>query len=909
MNSAEQHQRAMKIFDHVCDLPLHERHRIVEEQCSGDLDLQKRVESMLRQDGAEDEFIRAAESGRMVVEFAAACDVDTVDNDAMPDRIGNYQVLRKVGEGGMGIIYEAEQDFPKRRVALKVLRPGLFGPSQLKRFEHEAHMLGHLQHPGIASIHEAGLADLPQGRQPYFVMEFIDGESIVQYASNHSLNVKQRLELVARVCDAVHHAHQKGIIHRDLKPGNVLVVSHPESTSSGNSRSSAITDTTRLADVVGQPKVLDFGIARVTNAETQPVTIQTEVGQLVGTLAYMSPEQIFGDSTDLDIRCDVWALGVILYEILVGRRPHELNGLSIPEAARLIREHEPDSLGNIDKSLRGDIETIVAKAMEPDRERRYGSAADFAADIRRFLGNEPIVARPATTIYQLKKFASRNRGLVGGLVATFVAGTIGLGLATYGFVTASSERNAKVVALENEQAAREVSDAVTDFLTEMLAATSPKEQGKDVSVREVMDKAALEVGNRFANLPLVEAKIRNTIGRTYVALGEYIKAEQQLNPAIELWNLIRHYDKVELLEARVSLAEVHYLLGKRELAAQEFEAVLTQSRAILEDTNPVLISAIGNVAFIRMQQGRYDESERLSLEAIDLQQKYGKADDPHLIDFKANLALLYTRLGRTDEAEPLYVEAIEDSERIRGSDHPETLLIIANLATLYISQDQYALAAPLLQQSLEAQRRVLGRGHRQTLITLNNLAFVLRTTGKLADAETVLKKGIADAQSVYADGEPSMLILKLTLGDILRLRKKYDEAESILQPTLNAAISALGDNTRYPTYVRYTLAEICLARSELARALELARGVVRAAEQSDWATPVDRANYNILLARIHIASKRFEEAEDILMQLYQADESGVKIKANDSLINLYVAWGRIEEADHWRKQLDLIELE
>src|SRR5215831_8724338 len=287
---------------------------------------------------------------------------------SLPPSVGRYRILQLVGEGGMGVVYEAEQEHPRRIVALKVMKPGIAGPEQVRRFEHESRVLGRLQHPGIAQIYEAGTADAGFGPQHYFAMEFIRGQSLREYAQALHLNVRQRLELMIKICDAVHHAHQRGVIHRDLKPGNILV------------------------DASGQPKILDFGVARSTDSDAH-ATRQTDLGHLVGTLAYMSPEQVLGDPLELDTRSDVYALGVILYELLAGRLPYTVSR-NLPEAVQTIREEEPAPLSSIVRNYRGDIETIVAKALEKDKARRYASAAGLAADIRRYLTDEPIVARP-----------------------------------------------------------------------------------------------------------------------------------------------------------------------------------------------------------------------------------------------------------------------------------------------------------------------------------------------------------------------------------------------------------------------------------------------------------------------------------------------------------------------------------
>jgi non-specific serine/threonine protein kinase/serine/threonine-protein kinase len=288
--------------------------------------------------------------------------------------VGLYRILRLIGEGGMGVVYEAEEEHSRRRVALKIIKPGLANLELLRRFEHESVALGRLQHPGIAQIYEAGTSDTGYGRQPYFAMELIQGETLDDYAANHQLPTRGRLEIMARVCDAVHHAHQRGLIHRDLKPGNIVV------------------------DQDGQPKVLDFGVARLTDCDTKS-TLHTVTGRLVGTLAYMSPEQVQADPMELDTRSDVYSLGVILYELLAAKLPYTI-GKQIYEALEAIRSEDPARLSSIDRNYRGDIETIVAKALEKDKDRRYSSAAELGADIQRHLRDEPIVARTPSATYR-----------------------------------------------------------------------------------------------------------------------------------------------------------------------------------------------------------------------------------------------------------------------------------------------------------------------------------------------------------------------------------------------------------------------------------------------------------------------------------------------------------------------------
>src|SRR4051812_34460558 len=328
---------------------------------------------------------------------------------APPPEIPRYRILRLLGAGGMGAVYQAEQQQPQRTVALKVIKPGIVTAELLRRFGHETEVLGRLQHPGIAQIYEAGTVQTPEGAQAYFAMELVRGPagaraaSLVEFAQQNKLSARQRLELLAKVADAVHYAHQKAIIHRDLKPANILV------------------------DDTGQPKILDFGVARATDGDVKSVTVQTDVGQIIGTLPYMSPEQAGGDPAQLDTRSDVYSLGVIGYELLAGRLPHELKTLMIHEAVRVIREDQPSRLSAINKTFRGDIETIIAKALAKEKERRYQSAGELAADARRFLADEPINARPASARYQMTKFARRNKALaiaVAAMLLVLIAGIL-----------------------------------------------------------------------------------------------------------------------------------------------------------------------------------------------------------------------------------------------------------------------------------------------------------------------------------------------------------------------------------------------------------------------------------------------------------------------------------------------------
>ena len=392
--------RVRAVFAQAADLPRQKRGEFLDGACRGDAALRAEVEELLAYDsrfGAEtddDVFLKSPLVREPETILSSPSFRPLVDEPGLPLHIGRYRVLRRHGEGGMGTVYEAEQDNPRRTVALKVIRPELVSPELVKRFSHEAQILARLQHSGIAQVYEAGMGE---DGQPFFAMEFIRGMPLDEYARSRSLNAAARLELLAKLCDAVQHAHEKGVIHRDLKPGNILV------------------------DETGQPKVLDFGVAHVTAVDLLTTASRTQAGQLLGTLSYMSPEQIAADPAGLDGRSDVYTLGVILFELLAHRLPYQLAQLPVHEVARVIREQEPSRLGSIDTIYRGDVEIIVGKTLEKDKARRYASAGDLASEIRRYLRGEAILARPASAFYQLRKFARRHRALVAGASGIFVA--------------------------------------------------------------------------------------------------------------------------------------------------------------------------------------------------------------------------------------------------------------------------------------------------------------------------------------------------------------------------------------------------------------------------------------------------------------------------------------------------------
>ena len=392
-------QRVMSLFDQACGLDAAERAEFLAGECETTA-IREEVEALLAQDDHGPVITSAGAGQRLLA--AEIARFDPLEGDRTgpspwpPVLAGQYRILRMVGEGGMGAVYEAEQARPRRIVALKAIHPGLASRDMLKRFEHEAHILGRLHHPGIAQIYEAGAADASVPDQAFFAMEFVDGPPLNEFAAAANLDVRQRLALMIKVCEAIQHAHQRGVIHRDLKPSNILV------------------------NHAGQPKILDFGVAACAQRNPLLTTMHTISGQMIGTLAYMSPEQVLADPNEIDIRADVYALGVITYQLLADRLPHELNNTPLPEAARIIREEAPMRLSSVNRLYRGDIETMVGKAMEKDKTRRYQSAAAMAEDLARYLDHQPIEARSPTALYQIRKFARRHTAIFSAIAAAFI---------------------------------------------------------------------------------------------------------------------------------------------------------------------------------------------------------------------------------------------------------------------------------------------------------------------------------------------------------------------------------------------------------------------------------------------------------------------------------------------------------
>ena len=712
----------------------------------------------------------------------------------------------------MGVVYEAEQESPHRTVALKVIRTGYADPEMLRRFENESQALGRLQHPGIAQIYEAGTADTSFGKQPYFAMELVRGRSLLVWCDQYKPTVRQRLELVAKIADAVQHAHQRGLIHRDLKPANILVGED------------------------GQPKILDFGVARLTDSDAQ-ATRQTDIGQMIGTLAYMSPEQVQGDPDAIDTRSDVYALGVILYEMLAGKMPYTLPR-QLHDAVRTIQQTDAPPLSTIGRSYRGDIETIVSKALEKDKTRRYGSAAELAADIRRHLHDEPIVARPPGTMYQLGKFARRNRVLVTGVGAVFVVLVLGVVASTWEAVQA---RRAEKKAQQSQKSAQQeaaIAQAVNDFLQkDMLGQASAYNQSKldpNITVRTVLDRAAQNIQGKFSAQPVVEASIRETMGKTYEQLGLYPEARKELESALalsshalgdenpktlsilfDLGTVTRDEGKYVAAEAldqkvldlrrRVLGSEHPYTITSMSNLAADYEAegkyaqaealdqkVLDLRRRVLGPEHRDTLVSINNLAVTYIDDGKYPPAEALLSQVIDIERRVVGPEHPDTLRSMHNLAYACQHDGKYAQAEALDQTVLEIRHRVMGPEHPDTLRSMDNLANDYLLENNFSQARALYAQELETERRVLGPDNPYTLASMSNLATCGALEGNYAQAEALLSQVIAIQRRVLGPEHPQTLNSTNTLASSLRHQGKYAQAEALDQIVLEIRRRVLG---------------------------------------------------------------------------------------------------------------------
>ncbi|MEM8710861.1 MAG: serine/threonine-protein kinase, partial [Planctomycetota bacterium] len=898
------------VFSEALELTGEARSRFLEERCADRPELQREVESLLSESTDD-------KTDFLDVSAISMFDVPTLE---VGSELGGYRLRSVIGEGGMGRVFEATQEHPHRTVALKVLRPGFFSPDAERRFHYEVEALGKLSHEGIARVFDAGSDTTPEGHEvAWFAMERIHGRPFLAAADALGLDRPARLRLFLRTADAVAHAHQRGILHRDLKPDNILV------------------------DEAGHPRVLDFGIARALDPHASTVT---STGEIVGTISYMSPEQVLGDPTLVDARSDVYALGVLLYRLLTNRAPIDLSGVPLPKAAMLLAEGRPTPAGVHDATLRGDLETILSKALEHDVDRRYGTVDALSSDIRATLDNRPISARPPTTIYQLQRFARRNRGLVAGLALALLALVGGLIGTSFGLVRAASARDAA----ETE---RDRAKEANAFLERLLESADPESGSQSVRVVDLLRQASVELNTETPEGGLdaaVRASMHRTIGDTYLRLGLADEAKPHLKKSYD-WSKNEEGDlSAEALKALSSLVEV--ALREEDLPhADELLADLESAREALNEQAPLWLRVNPTELRAAMAEAEGDLARSLALrqDAFARWRTIEGEGQQNTEVARAHLANALVAAGFADGADDLlqqgieilrkdageyhprlmtqellraqiavdqreFARGLEALERLRergeivwGPNHGDTMALLGSYGDALVGLGRMDEAVAIQTDVLERSERVFGDSHRTTLTRRGNLATTLMYAERFEEAEVLLRQNLAYLNGPTGIENPFMVLqIELPLSAALEKLGRFDDALPLSQSVVGRLHDLVGPGHPQSLISSNNLAMLYLKLDRASEALPIATEVVRLAEEHQPGSRMNVFPLRSNLARALAGAGRFEDAIAELLRVHGAlkeDENATEIeiaRVRELLAETYAAWNKLDEAERWR---------
>jgi serine/threonine protein kinase len=673
--------------------------------------------------------------------------------------IGRYKLRELISEGGMGLVYLAEQQEPVRRmVALKIVKPGMDTRQVIARFEAERQVLALLDHPNIARVYDAGTTET--GR-PYFVMEYVKGQSITEYCDQHKTGIEDRLKLFRQVCEGVQHAHQKGIIHRDIKPSNILVTVEGDRA---------------------VPKIIDFGIAKAVTQSLTERTLFTHQGQLLGTPEYMSPEQVDMATQDIDTRSDIYSLGVVLYQLLAGVLPfgqESFEQCGFAEIQRVIQEVDPPNpstaltkLGDeakkiaekrktqvvpLARRLHRELEWIPLKAMRKERVRRYRSASELADDIQNYLNGNPLLAGPETATYRVKKFVRRHTGSVATVVLVAAAIVFGLVISTAMYLRSEKALQREAAARAEAERQAHISQAVNEFLNkDLLTSFDPYKakgraitEGRAITVIEILDNAAEKLEGKFKDAPLIEASIRDTLAMTYMSLGK--SAKPHLERALQLRRDQLGEEHPDTLTSMDHLG-LHYMYQFDFKEAETLRVkVLEIRRRVLGEEHPDTLDSMNHLGWVYNMQGRYNEAEPLWVKTLEICRRVLGEEHPDTLWAMHNLGLLHIKRGRNNEAESLLVKTLEIQRRVWGAESLDTVGYMDELGWLYYTQGRYSEAEPLLVKPLEVWRRVLGEEHPNTLRGMGHVGKLYCMQGRYNEAEPLFVK---ELEILRHAGEP-----------------------------------------------------------------------------------------------------------------------------------------------------------
>jgi eukaryotic-like serine/threonine-protein kinase len=802
MENPEQWQKLKQIVGSVLEKLPNQRAAYLDEVCGSDRALRSEVESLLS----------AYESSHVLSEPSKETEGQALKS------LGPYRLLQKLGEGGMGQVWLAEQVSPVRReVALKLIKAGMYDDSVLRRFQSERQSLAIMDHPAIAKVFDAGAT--PEG-QPYFVMEYVSGVPITDYCDQKKLKIRARLELFIQACEGVQHAHQKAIIHRDLKPENILVVE---------------------VDGKPMPRIIDFGLAKAITPHIAGETLFTQVGSFVGTPGYLSPEQADPAALDIDTRTDVYSLGAVLYVLLTGSLPidpRQWQKLPLHEVLRQLREQDPprpstkvrlekessraiaESRGmepaHLASLLHGDLDWITMKALEKDRARRYGSPSELAADVYRYLRNEPVVARPASAGYQLRKYVLRHRIAVG------VTAGLALLLVGFGIVQAAQLRR---ITRERDRANR-----ITEFMTRMFKVSDPSEaRGNTITAREILDKASKEIDSGLAKDPEVQAQMMYVMGDVYMSLGLDPQTQALLSPAVEAQRRTLGPENPDTLRSASLLGAALSRQGHYTEAEKLLREALAIQRRVLGREHPDILRSMDWLADLLRAQGgrnRYEESEKLYHETLEIRQRVLGPEHRDTISSMGNLARILWQERKDAEAEKLMRETLDIQRRVLGAEHPDTLSSMDNLAFGLLRERRSTEAEQVERECLVIRQRILGREHIDTLSSMHTLAVILARQGRYPEAETLQREVLQGMQRTLGPEHPETLNSMNSLAMDLMGEGHYREAEKLLRETRAIQQRVLGPDNHITAVSTYNLGALEAVQGHREQALSFLREAV-----------------------------------------------------------------------------------